>query len=52
MECEDFSFLTGDDKGYGGVGTKDIPEDIAEEGESSGESVKDEEGKENVDHTT
>ena len=29
VECEEFSFLTSDNKGYGGVGTEDIPEDIA-----------------------
>ena len=31
VECEDFSFLARDDERQGGIGTEDIPEDIAEE---------------------
>ena len=33
VECEEFSFLARDDEGKGGIGTKNIPEDIAEESE-------------------
>ena len=40
MECEEFSFLTSDNEGQGGIGAEDIPEDVAEEGEYGGESVK------------
>ena len=32
VECEELSFLMRDDEGYGGVGTEDVPEDVAEEG--------------------
>ena len=31
MESKEFLFVTGDDKGKGGIGTKDIPKDVAEE---------------------
>ena len=51
MECKEFSFLTSDNERKGGVGTKDIPEDIADEGESGGESVKGENEKEDANHT-
>ena len=33
VECEEFLFLTRNDEGKGGVGTQDIPKDIAEESE-------------------
>ena len=52
VECEEFSFLTSDDEGKGGVGTEDIPKDIAKECKYGGESVKGENEKENADHTT
>ena len=51
MECEEFSFLTSDDEGQGGVGTEDIPENVAEESEDSSKSVKGEKEEEDADHT-
>ena len=33
VECEELSFLMRDDEGYGGVGTEDVPEDVAEKSE-------------------
>ena len=40
-----------DNERKGGIGTKDIPEDIADEGESGGESIKGENEKEDANHT-
>ena len=35
VECKEFSLLMSDNKGYGGVGTEDVPEDVAEEGDTA-----------------
>ena len=51
MESEEFSFLTSDDKGQSGVGTENVPEDVAEKGECSSEGVKGENEEEDADHT-
>ena len=51
VECEEFSFPTSDNKGEGGVSTKDIPEDVAKEGKDSGENIKAEKKEENANHT-
>ena len=48
---KEFSFLTSDDKGYGGVGAEGIPEDVAEKSKYSGESIKGENEEENANHT-
>ena len=51
VECKEFSFAMRNDEGKGGIGTEDIPEDIAEEGEYGGESVKGENEEKDADHT-
>ena len=51
VECKEFLFLMSDDEGYGGVGTEDIPEDIAKESEYGGESVEGENEERDADHT-
>ena len=33
VECEEFAFLVSNDEGQGGIGAKDIPEDVAEKSE-------------------
>ena len=51
VECEKFGFPMSDDKGEGGVGTKDIPKNVAEEGKECSEDVKTKEKESNDDHT-
>ena len=51
VECEEFSFLTSDDEGQGGVGAEDVPEDVAEKSKYGGESIKGKNEKKNADHT-
>ena len=51
VECEEFLFPASDNKGEGGVGTKDIPKDIAKESEDCSENVKTEEEETCSDHT-
>ena len=40
VECEEFSFLTSDDEGQGGVGAENIPEDVAKKSKYGSESIK------------
>ena len=51
MECKEFSFLTSDDEGQGGVGAEDIPKDVAKKSEYSGESVKGANKEKDANHT-
>ena len=51
VECKEFLLLVSSDEGYGGVGTEDVPEDVAEEGKYSSECVKGKNEEEDGDHT-
>ena len=50
MECKEFLLLASDDEGQSGVGTEDVPEDVAKESKYSTEGVKSE-NEEDADHT-
>ena len=51
VECKEFSLLASDNEGQSGVGTEDVPEDVAKESEYSSEGIKSENEEEDADHT-
>ena len=51
VESDEFAFLLDDREGESSVGTKNIPEDVAKEGEECSENIKGKNEEKNCDHT-